>query len=279
MNEYLELGRVNRLRIAREMDHGYYLTSAGEHEVLLPRRYVRDDMKIGDEIEVFVYSDSEDRLVATTERPKAMLGEFGFFEVVDVTDFGAFVDWGLSKDLFVPRNRMKRAMKVGDKRILHVAYDAQSDRLMGEERLQKFLKTDLKGLKKFQEVDILIFAKTPMGFKVIVNNTYEGMIFHNEIFETVHSGQHKKAYIKNIRSDGKVDLSLQPIGAKNSDHATEKIVDLLNQYDGFIPYNYKSDADRIKTVFGLSKKAYKKALTALINAKKIEVTEEGTKRV
>lgn len=275
INEHLVLGSINTLRVDRITDPGLFLMSADEKDVLLPNQYVTEEMKVDDEITVFVYTDSEDRIVATTEKPLAMLHEYGFFEVVDLTHFGAFVNWGLQKDLFVPKTHQKSNFKVGEKRILYVNYDEQTHRLIGSERLTQHLKFHKKVLKPNQEVSILVMAKTPMGYKCIVNNTYEGMIFHNEIFEDVKVGDTKKAFLKVSRPDGKLDLSLQKIGDKNSDAGQEKILEMLDENKGKLPYNYKSDAEEIKSVFGLSKKAYKRALTALIDADKIEVKDNG----
>jgi len=276
INEHLVLGSLNTLRVDRITDPGIFLMAADENDVLLPNQYCNDTMKIDDELEVFVYNDSEDRLVATTEKPLAMLNEYGFFKVVDLTNFGAFVDWGLQKDLFVPKTHQKSDFKVGEHRILYVNYDEKTHRLIGSERLTQHLRFHKKVLKPNNEVSILIMAKTPMGYKCIVNNTYEGMIFHNEIFENIEIGQTRKAYVKVGRPDGKLDLSLQRIGDKNSDAGQEKILKMLDENGGKLPYNYKSDAEDIKNVFGLSKKAYKRTLTALIDAGKIDVKDNGT---
>ncbi len=275
INEHLVLGEINTLRIDRMTEPGMYLMAADEKDVLLPKAYFKEGMKVDDELDVFVYTDSEDRIIATTETPKALLGEYGFFEVVDVTNFGAFVDWGLSKDLFVPKTHQKSNFKVGEKRILYINYDDQTHRLIGSERLTQHLQPHKKKLKPNEEVNILVLAKTPMGYKCIVNNIYEGMIYDNEIFEKVQVGESKKAYLKLSRPDGKLDLSLRPIGAKGSDDDQQKILDMLEANKGRLPYNYKSDAQDITNVFGLSKKAYKKTLTSLIDAGKIEVNENG----
>ena len=275
INEHLVLGSTNTLRVDRLTEPGLFLMSDDEKDVLLPNQYITDEMHIGDEIEVFVYNDSEDRIVATTERPIAMLNEYGFFKVVDLTHFGAFVDWGLQKDLFVPKTHQKSDFKVGEKRILYVNYDERTHRLIGSERLTQHLRFHKQVLKPNNEVSILVMAKTPMGYKCIVNNMYEGMIFHNEIFEDVKVGETRKAYLKIGRPDGKLDLALQRIGAKGSDVDQEKILDMLNKNKGKLPYNYKSDPEEIKNIFGLSKKAYKRTLTALINAEKIDVKDNG----
>ena len=275
INEHLILGKVNTLRIDRLTEPGFFLMADDDSDVLLPNQYCTDDMYIEDEIDVFVYTDSEDRIVATTQTPTAMLNEYGFFRVVDVTNFGAFVDWGLQKDLFVPKTHQKSDFTVGEKRILYVNYDEKTHRLIGSERLTQHLRFHKQVLKPNNEVSILVMAKTPMGFKCIVNNMYEGMIFHNEIFEDIQTGDVRKAYLKVGRPDGKLDLSLQRIGDKNSDAGQEKIITMLKANSGKLPYNYKSDAEDIKNVFSLSKKAYKRTLTALIEADKIEVKDTG----
>jgi len=275
INDHLELGRINRLIIDRSTVPGLFLRALDDKDVLLPNQYVTENMELESEIEVFHYTDSEDRLVATTLTPRAMLSQFGFFEVVDTTRFGAFVDWGLPKDLFVPRSAQKIQFNIGDKRILYVTYDEQTHRLIGEEKITKHLTHQVSGLHTNSEVDLLVIAKTPMGFKVIVDHQYEGMLFHNELFEEVKTGDSKKGYVKNIRSDGNLDISLQPIGAKKSDAASEKVMALLVENNGILPYNYKSDAELIKNTFALSKKNFKRALTQLQNDGKIEIKETG----
>ncbi len=277
INEKIELGKINTLRIDRFTEPGIYLMAQDEEDLLLPGQYVTDTMTVDQEIEVFVYTDSEDRLVATTDTPKAMVDEFGFFEVVDIAEFGAFVNWGLPKDLFVPKNRQKTPFRIGDKRILRIVKDEQSERLLGVEKIKQFLSHEVEeGYYKNRPVKLLVIAKTPLGFKVIVDNKYSGMLFTNEIFEEIAVGDTKKGFVKQIRKDGNFDISLQPIGtAAKTDIATDKILQLLEENNGSLPYNYKSDAELINTVFGLSKKNYKRALTTLIDAGEIEVTETG----
>ncbi len=275
INEHLVLGSTNTLRVDRMTDPGIFLMADDGKDVLLPNQYVTKEMKVDDEIKVFVYNDSEDRIVATTEKPIAMINEYGFFKVVDVTNFGAFVDWGLQKDLFVPKTHQKSDFKVGEKRILYVNYDEKTHRLIGSERLTQHLRFHKKTLKPNNEVSILVMAKTPMGYKCIVNNMYEGMIYHNEIFEDITIGEMRSAYVKVGRPDGKLDLSLRRIGDKSSDAGEAKILKMLEENKGKLPYNYKSDPEDIKNIFGLSKKAYKRTLTALVDAEKIEVKENG----
>jgi len=274
MQKELKVGIINTLRIDRYSPHGLYLEAENGDDVLLPQAYVTDDMLVDDPIDVFIYTDSEDRVVATTLTPLAKLGEFGYFEVVDVTKIGAFVDWGLPKDLFVPKHKMRSDFRVGQKYVLHVDLDERTNRLIGVERVTAYLKQG-KSLKTNQEVDVLLFAKTPMGYKAIVNNRHEGMIFSNEIFEKIKIGMKTKAYVKNIRPDGKLDLTLRAKGAAQTEKTTNKILIMLEENRGSLPYNYKSDAEVIKKVFGMSKKEYKRTLTALINDNKIEVTDSG----
>ena len=195
-----------------------------------------------------------------------MRAEFGFFEVVDVASYGAFVNWGLPKDLFVPKNNQKRPFRKGDKRIIRVIYDAQTDRLVGDERILRYLSKDTQALTETQEVEALVLALTPLGWKVIVDSAFEGMVFENDIFEQLHVGDTKKGFIKKIREDGKLDITLRPMGQKRNDDASEKVLEVLEKNGGKMKFTYKSEAEEIKAVFGLSKKNYKAALTLLIAA-------------
>ena len=275
LNPFLELGHINTLRVDRLTPHGVFLMAEDENDVLLPQAYVTDEMIEDTFVDVFLYTDSEDRLIATTLNPHAKLDEFGLFEVVDTAPFGAFVDWGLPKDLLVPKMLQKTPFQVGEKRFLKVVYDERTHRLVGSEKLGDFFQRRVKGLKPAQEVEILIIAKTPLGYKCIVESKYEGLIYHNEIFENIELGEKKNAFIKTIRKDGNIDLSLRKMGSKNSDTSHEKILSLLQQNKGILPYNYKSDAELIKDVFSMSKKEFKRSLTALQDADKIEVKESG----
>lgn len=280
INEHINLGELNTLKINRITEPGMYLEALDEEVVLLPNAYITDSMQVDDEIEVFIYTDSEDRLVATTQTPYGMKNQFMFTKVVDTTSFGAFVDWGLPKDLFVPKNRQKNPFKVRDLRILRIIEDEETSRLIGVEKITSYLSQDTQKLEKNQEVEILLFAKTPMGYKVIINDTYEGMIYKNEIFSDINVGEKMIGYIKNIRDDKKVDVSLQPIGKNNVDTInTKKVLDVLEQNFNDLPYNYKTDAQTIKELFGISKKAYKRALTKLIEDNIIKIDDEGMSKV
>lgn len=272
---FLELGLMNRLKIDRLTTPGAYLMAQDGNDVLLPGPYLTKEMKEGDFIDVFLYTDSEDRLVATTLKPVAMLDEEALFEVVDTAPFGAFMNWGLSKDLLVPNMFQKTPFKVGEKRFLKVIYDERTHRLVGTEKLGDFFDKKVKNLEPNKEAKILVIAKTPLGFKCVVNDKYEGLIYHTEIFENVNLGDEKTAYVKTVRKDGNVDLTLQKPGSKKSGGSDEKVLALLKANKGVMPYNYKSDSELIKDVFGLSKKEFKRTLTSLSEAGKIEIKDTG----
>lgn len=273
MNKKIEIGKINLLEIDRFAEPGLYLIDEEGESVLLPNAYVTEEMEVGDQLEVFIYNDSEDRLVATTLRPKALLDEFGYFEVVSVTDFGAFVDWGLPKDLFVPKALQKIPLAVGMKFVFRVCLDEDTKRLVGAHKFKKYIRNDIEELEVNKRVNIIIREKTPLGFKVIVDDKYEAMIFENEIFEDIWIGQKKVAYIKKIRPDKKLDISLQPIGKENENVAIYRVEKVLKSHGGSMPFTYKSSSDDIKEAFGLSKKNYKKALTKLLEDKIITLEE------
>ncbi len=279
MNEKIELGVMNNLIIKRDTDHGFFLEAQDESEVLLPNAFITDDMQIDDIIEVFIYTDSEDRLIATTQKPVALKDQFAFVKVVDTVRFGAFVDIGLQKDLLVPRNKQKTPFEVGEHRIIRIVEDEQTKRLIGIEKITSFLSKDTEHFKQNDEVSVLVIAKTPLGFKVIVDNNYEGMLYANEVFSKLYVGTTAKAYIKTLREDGKLDISLQPIGARKLDMACSAVFNILKKNNGTLPYNYKSDSEAINKIFGLSKKNFKKALTLLQDDDKIKVTDDGIKLI
>jgi predicted RNA-binding protein (virulence factor B family) len=274
-NQYLELGKINTLRIDRNTTPGLYLMAEDGNDVLLPGSYITDGMIEDSLVDVFLYTDSEDRLVATTDKPIAMLDEFALFEVVDIAPFGAFVDWGLSKDLLVPNMLQKTPFNIGEKRFLKIIYDEKTHRLVGSEKLGDFFDKKVKGLAVNKEVEIVIITKTPLGYKCIVNDKYEGLIYHNEIFESILLGDKKTAYIKQIRKDGNIDITLTKPGNKKNGGSSDKVLNLLKQNNGIMPYNYKSDAQLIKEVFSISKKDFKRALTTLQDTNKIEVKDTG----
>jgi len=280
-SDSIKIGEINTLKIERDSDYGFYLGSLDGDEVLLPNIYIiEDEMPMGGLIDVFVYTDSEDRPVATTKMPYAKLGEYGYFTVVDYKSYGAFVNWGLPKDLFVPLSQQKEYFNIGKKYILRVCLDEQTGRLYGTQKIGKYFNRNLKGLHPNKEFEAIVIAKTPLGYKVVADNQYEGMLFGNEIFEDIRIGDKKRVYIKSTRSDGKLDLSLQPIGKKaKTDEAQEIILHHLKEAGGRVEFTYKSDAEAIKNSFKMSKKNFKRALTALISKGKIELDDNEIRLV
>jgi predicted RNA-binding protein (virulence factor B family) len=237
---------------------------------------MEDEMPMGSLLDVFIYTDSEDRPVATTKMPYAKLGEFGYFTVVDYKPYGAFVNWGLPKDLFVPLSQQKEHFTIGKKYLLRVCLDAQTNRLFATQKIGKYLNREMKGLHQNKIFEAIVLAKTPLGYKVIADNQYEGMLFNNEIFEPLRIGDTKKVYIKSIRKDFKLDLSLQPIGKEAKIGEGEGIViQLLKEAAGTLAFTYKSDADEIKKTFSMSKKNFKRTLTELIESKKIALKDDS----
>ena len=275
ISPYLELGKMNTLRVDRDTTPGLYLMAEDGNDVLLPGQYVTDDMIEDSLVDVFLYTDSEDRLVANTNKPLAMLDDFVLLEVVDIAPFGAFMNWGLPKDLLVPKMFQKTPFEVGEKRFIKIIYDERTHRLVGTEKLGDFFDRKVKDLAQNKEAEILVISKTPLGFKCIVNSKYEGLIYHNEIFEEIKLGDKKTAYIKTVRKDGNIDLTLRKPGSKKDGTSAQKVLELVKENKGIMPYNYKSDAELIKNVFGLSKKEFKRSLTQLQDNGKIEVKDTG----
>jgi len=274
-NYFLELGLINTLKIDRFATPGAYLMAQDGKDVLLPGQYLTPKMKEGDLIDVFLYTDSEDRLVATTQTPKLKLDEFGLLEIVDITPFGAFLDWGLPKDLLLPKKLQKTTAVLGEKRFIKIIYDEKTHRLVATEKLGDMFDRKIIGLKKGQKVSAIILSKTPLGYKCLVENKYEGLLYHNEIFEELHIGDVKEVFVKTLRKDAKLDLSLKQPGTKKGAAGSLKIIEQLQKSKGMMPYNYKSDATLIKETFSMSKKEFKAALTQLKENNTIEVKETG----
>ena len=270
------IGKKNKLLINRRTDNGFYLVDEDENEVLLPNKYIPQEAKEGDEIEVFVYKDSEDRPVATTLTPKIQRHEFAFLEVKDVNNYGAFLDWGLEKDLMVPFFEQAVKMESGKGYVVYLFLDQETDRLVATSKVEDFLEDEDVELEEGQEVDLLVFKKTDLGYKVIINNLFEGLIYHNEIFQPVQIGDALKGYIKTLREDKKIDVILQKTGYKNIiEPNSEKILNAIQQNDGFLPLNDKSSPEEIYTTLGMSKKVFKKAIGALYKQKVILIKNNG----
>ena len=256
----LLLGDYNTLRIARRSDIGLYLDGDQAGEILLPNRYVTQDMQIGDEIRVFLYLDQEERLVATTEQPLAKVGDFACLECVWVNQYGAFLDWGLMKNLFCPFREQRQRMETGRRYIVHVHIDQDSYRIMASAKVSKFLSTDHPPYQPGDEANILVWQPTDMGYKVIVDNRYYGLIFRNQVFQPIHTGDRLKAYISNVREDGKLDIALQHTGRQHTQDFAEELLAYLHDHNGICSLGDKSDADDIRDTFHVSKKPFKRAV-------------------
>ncbi len=271
----IQLGKYCTLKVVKELDFGMYLDGGEEFgEILLPTKYIPKGTKVGDELEVFLYLDSEDRIIATTLRPYAQAGEFAYLQVASVNRVGAFLDWGLPKDLLVPFREQRSEMKQGYKYIVYIYADVESRRLVASAKLNKFLDNTPVEYEYNQEVDLLVTQKTDLGWKVIVNSRHSGMIYDNEIFVPIQKGDKIKGYVKHIRSDEKLDITLQKTGydVEAMDALAKEIFEKLKASGGIIPLSDKSSAEEIAEIFGCSKKSYKKAIGSLYKAKLINIT-------
>jgi len=269
-----ELGLISKLYINRFTDFGAYLALSDGGEVLLPKGYLTGEEKEGDVLEVFVYTDSEDRPVAVTDQPKALLDEFAVLECKEVTKFGAFMDWGLLKDLFVPNAEMAKPMTPGQKYLIRVCVDYRSDRLIGVSKYREFMYPAPKDYEPGNECEGLIFEKTELGYKVLLEDRYEGLIYANEVFQPLEIGERRKLWVKKRRDDGKLDLQVLPAGRVKYEEGSEKILELLEQ-KSFLPLHDKSDPEEIKQVLGMSKKHFKQCIGQLYKAREIEIREDG----
>ena len=271
----IQLGKYCTLKVVKELDFGMYLDGGEEFgEILLPTKYIPNGTKVGDELEVFLYLDSEDRIIATTLRPFAQAGEFAYLQVASVNRVGAFLDWGLPKDLLVPFREQRSEMKQGYKYIVYIYADVESRRLVASAKLNKFLDNTPVEYEYNQEVDLLVSQKTDLGWKVIVNSRHSGMIYDNEIFVPIQKGDRIKGYVKHIRSDEKLDITLQKTGynVDAMDALAKEIFEKLKASGGIIPLSDKSSAEEIAEIFGCSKKSYKKAIGSLYKSKLINIT-------
>lgn len=273
------LGKMNPLKVLREVEFGLYLDGGSDGDILLPKRYVPEGAKTDDILTVFIYLDSEDRIIATTEHPYAMAGEFAFLEVVAVNDTGAFLDWGLPKDLLVPFREQKDKMIVGYKYPVFVYVDYDSKRITASAKLGKFIDDSKPDLEIDQEVELLIINKTDLGWKAIINQQYAGVIYKNEVFVNLETGQITKGFVKKIREDNKIDLMLQHPGFEKIDEFSTTLHDLLVSEGGFLPFTDKSPAEDIYKKFGVSKKTYKKAVGDLYRSRLIILEDNGIRLV
>lgn len=276
----IELGKFNQLTVVKEVDFGLYLDGGEEGEILLPTRYVPRGAAVGQKLNVFIYLDNEERLVATTLTPYIEVGQFAFLEVAWVNQYGAFLNWGLMKDLFVPFSEQKMKMVVGKRYIVHAHLDEESYRIVASAKVDRYLKKDKAPYKVGQEVDVLIWQKTELGFKAIINNEYGGLIYENEIFQPICTGMQLKAYVKQLRPDGKIDLVLQQkkVQAQVDDFA-QQLLDYIRQQGGTTTWGDKSAAEDIYQTFGVSKKVFKRTVSDLYKRRLIVITPDGLQLV
>jgi len=274
----LKTGKINTLIIAREEKQGYYLKAKdGELEVLLPWNSQVGEPKIDDEVEVFIYRDSEDRLIASQEMPLAFEGDFAALEVIQNGTGGTFMNWGLLKDLIVPRSEQRKPMNVGEVHVVKICVDPQTDRLFGSAQIDFFLTEADEDLPLNEPIGAIVYDKSPIGFSCIVDNKYSGMLYHNQIFQTLKVGQSITVYPQTVREDGKLDLLARKAGyLGHIDSDTEAILFYMKQNDGKMPYNDKTSPEEISEIFRMSKKQFKKALGALYKKKQIRFETDYT---
>ncbi len=272
---HVKLGRFNQLEVVKEVDFGVYLDGGDDGEILLPTRYVPENCRPGDVLNVFIYLDIEERLIATTLTPLVQVGQFACLEVAWVNQYGAFLNWGLMKDLFVPFREQKMKMQVGSSYVIHAHIDEDSYRIVASAKVERYLSKDMPDYQAGDVVDILIWQKTDLGFKAIVDNAYSGLLYRNEVFQPLHTGMRQQAYVKCVREDGKIDLELQRGGARKVDDFAETLHSYLKEHKGYAPFHDKSDAMEIYDTFGVSKKTFKKAIGDLYKKRLIVLEEKG----
>ncbi len=271
----IELGKFNRLKVVKQVDFGMYLDDDIEGEILLPKRYVPQDCKVGDELDVFIYLDNEERLVATTQQPLVQVGQFACLEVAWVNQYGAFLNWGLMKDLFVPFSEQKMKMQVGKRYVVHVHLDEESFRIVASAKVDRYLSKEKADYVPGQEVEVLIWQKTDLGFKAIIENRFGGLLYDSEIFQPLHTGMRLKAYVKQVRDDGKIDLMLQKPGVGKVDDFAKTLLEHIRSNGGRTPLNDKTPAEEIYAMFGVSKKTFKKAVGDLYKKRLVVLQDDG----
>jgi predicted RNA-binding protein (virulence factor B family) len=275
-----KIGERVALTVLRESPPGVFLDGGVElGEVLLPRRELPPIWEIGGQVRVFLYTDSEDRPVATCKRPKVMPGEFAYLECVAVSGVGAFVNWGLQKDLLVPFREQKDPMEVGKSYVVHVHIDPESDRVVASRRLNRYLNQEPPKYAEGEEVELLLFGKTDLGYKAIINGQHSGVLFENEVHRRLRAGESTKGYIVQVRGDGKIDLSLYPPGRARIDDLESRIEEELIKRDGKWELCDSSSPEQINKALGVSKKAFKQATGALFRRRRIEISKDGIKLI
>lgn len=273
----IRLGDYNTLKVVKAVDFGLYLDGGDEGEILMPKRYVPNGTKIGDELEVFVYLDQDERPVATTEKPLAKVGDFAYLECTWVNEYGAFLNWGLMKDVLCPFHEQKMRMVKGNSYIVHIHIDEESYRIVASAKVEHYFDTSRPHYRHGEEVDVLVWQKTDLGFKVIIDNSRPALVYENQIFKPIHTGDRMKGYISAVRDDGKIDVTLQPTGRQQTLDFAETLLQYLREHGGTCDMGDKSPAEDIKERFEVSKKTYKKAVGDLYKRHLITINEQGIK--
>ncbi len=270
----IEIGRYNILKVIRKTEIGVYLDD-GADGILLPRRFVPQGIRIGEEIEVFLYHDSENRVIATTQQPKGIVGDIVMLECVSTTGAGAFLDWGLMKDLFVAKSQQLGLMRKGGEYLVKIYIDEQTGRVAATQKIEFQLSNDDLTVKEMEEVNLVAYRKSDIGWVMIINNIHTGVLHDSEVFRDIEPGDQLKGFIKTIRPDNKIDLVLGKAGYKKVEDESEKILRLLSENKGSLPYNDKSSPEDIYSVFGMSKKTFKMTIGLLYKQRKITIGENG----
>jgi len=271
----IEIGKYNTLRVVKKVDFGIYLDGGEDGEILMPAKYVPKGTKPDDEIEVFIYSDTEDRPIASSETPFALVNEFAYLKVKAVNKFGAFLDWGILKDLLVPFREQKADMVEGYSYVVYIYLDEKTNRLAASAKVNKFLSKEIPPYEVNDEVNILIQRKTEIGYMAIIDNKFGGLLYKNEVFKDIEPGDKLKAFVKKIREDGKIDLALQKSGYEQIDGISENILQIIKDNGGFVGVTDKSSPELIKALFNISKKSFKKAIGKLYKQRIISIDNEG----
>lgn len=273
-----QLGTYQTLNVSRITDFGYFLqntSTRGDEEVLLPNKLAFRDLQKGENVRVFIYKDGEERVTATMQEPKITLNSFAFLEVKDAPGHGAYLDWGLDKDLFVPHREQVGTMRKGQSYLVHMYLDKKTNRLAASAKLDKFLDHENISVEEGEKVNLWIWDKTDLGYKVIINEKHEGLVYHNEFYHDIYTGDQATGYIKQIREDNKIDVSLRPIGYKKVEPNAEFILQRLKQMDGYLDLHDKSDPDEIHRRLEMSKKTFKKAIGRLYKEDIIRIEDDG----
>lgn len=271
----IEIGKINTLKVLRETEVGLYLGDDEKNDVLLPASYVTEKYKVGQEVEVFVYPDADGKAIATTSKPYIQIDEFAYLRVVSVNDIGAFLDWGIEKDLLVPFNEQKHRLTEDNFYVVFVYLDEVTNRIVASTKIDKFLSNENLELKETEEVDLIVYEESPLGFSCIINGQYKGLIYHSDIYKEVEIGDEMKGFVKTIREDKLIDISFQKSGFKNVLDSTEVVMEYLEKNNGFVNLHDKSTPEEISIRLSMSKATFKKAIGILYRHRRILIKPDG----